>query len=228
MILQISSDMSRVAFQIEAWGRQLIDWDKLELVIEAAECEPKPLCCKRPHVPGSPWVLTGCWPGHWTGIDIANFRAYDLPDYRPLVIPAYGLDNDGRVVFLLMDEPFKALPYGRYAGSIRVRHTPPPQMTAAYNLASMVHVLHEGDRAIPPEYGNCCDTFPFAAADLGPKHCTPKQGVLCPPGMCPPPKRDCILAEFDIDYGPGCSDHIVRSVVADFHHPTGGIADGDS
>lgn len=222
MILQLSSDMSRIGFKISAWNRQLTDWADLELVIEDAKCEDRP-GCKRPHVPGSPWVLTGCWPGHWTDIDVANFRPHDLPEYHAIVLPAYGLDNDGRVVFLLNDA-FRGFPYGRYEGQIRVRPAH-PDSPPVLPLPLIQRPPKDG-RGIPPEYQNCC-SFPISVPmDLGPKHAPPPSGVLC--HHRPRKPKCCVLASFDIDYGPGCSDHIVQDVVADFLHPTRGVEDGDT
>lgn len=143
---------------------------------------------------GSPWILHGCWPGKRTGVDIANPH-FDFPI---IVYQAYEMDNDGRVVFLL-DEKLYALPNGRYTGVLRVMpHVPPFKMSPI-----VLPKPHEMD--IPDEYkiGRNCDvSFPE------PPH---------------PPRQPecCILARFDIDLGPECSDHYIDQVTVDMHNGCG-------
>lgn len=148
---------------------------------------------------GSPWFLYGCWPGKRTGVDIANPH-FDFPI---IVYNAYELDNDGRIVFRL-DERLYSLPNGRYTGILRVMpHVPPFKMTP-------IVLPKPEERDIPAEYKigrNCEVDFPE------------------PPPVPHEPKC-CVLAHFDIDLGPECSEHYIDQVTVDMRSGCG-IDEGD-
>lgn len=150
---------------------------------------------------GSPWFLYGCWPGKLTGVDIAN---PPQPDFPTLIYPAFELDADGRVVFKL-DERLHSLPNGRYTGTLRTMPSVPP-----FHMTPIV--LPKPDaRDIPDEYvigRNCEVSFP------------------APPPR-PPKPACCILARFDIDLGPECSEHYIDQVTVDMYDGCG-VDDGNS
>ena len=120
MILRLTQDMTRLALRIrDSWeGRQLTDWQRLQLLILPGQRDMMDQCGPN----GSPWILTGCWPGKRTNVDVANWR----PDFPALICPAFTLDADGAVVFRI-DDRIHNLPPGRYTGVIRVtpRQVPP-------------------------------------------------------------------------------------------------------
>ena len=120
MILRLTQDMTRLALRIrDSWeGRQLTDWQRLQLLILPGQRDMMDQCGPN----GSPWILTGCWPGKRTNVDVANWR----PDFPALICPAFTLDADGAVVFRI-DDRIHSLPPGRYTGVIRVtpRQVPP-------------------------------------------------------------------------------------------------------
>ena len=190
MIIQISHGVARLALRVieVAEQKRLIDWRHLQLLIQPGqydeECGPN----------GSPWILTGCWPRHHTGIDIANYR----PDFPTICYDAFELDPDGRIVFLL-DERLHRLPPGRYSGILRVF----PQGHVPVNLRSVRDVGYKQPEGvvIPEEYLN-----------IG-KECHPSFPKVPPP---PPPPPCCILSVFDIDLTPMCSDHLVDQVALDY------------
>lgn len=199
MILHLTQGMSMLALRIKEIGsmRQVISWEDLQLLIQpgqhdAQSCYPN----------GSPWILTGCWPGKRTGVDVANWR----PDFPTIVYPAYKLDAEGRVVFHL-DERLWELPTGRYTGILRAA-----PIKQCYDFP---HVLLSvapppPDRGIPQQYlfgRDCC--------------------VDTPPDVPPRPEpKCCILSTFDIDLGPMCSDHMIDQVSVDFKLDTCGVEDG--
>lgn len=191
MIVHISQGMEKLALGIidTKTGNRLIDWRRLELIIEPGQadvggCGPN----------GSPWILTGCWPGKRTGVDVANWR----PDFPPLAYPAFMQDDDGRILFLL-DERLWRLPPGRYTGLVMEKRREP------FDPA----VLKDDEPVKRP-------TIPPAFL-IGTISCSPEDKPAPPPP--PPPSRPCVLARFDIDLGPACSDHMIDSVAVDFPRP---------
>ena len=164
MIIYLSRGAARLAFRLRNVNThdQLISWNNLCLHIRPGQYD-------QPCVPnGSPWVLTGCWPGKPTGVDIANPQPYDFPTKR---IPAFKLDADGRVVFRLPPDLWE-LPNGRYTGCI-IAEKPGHDKPFNFDVHFDSH---------PPKIDN------------------------------PAP---CILAIFDIDIGPECSDHYADQVVVE-------------
>lgn len=205
MILRLTQDMTRLALRIrDSWeGRQLTDWQRLQLLILPGQRDMMDQCGPN----GSPWILTGCWPGKRTNVDVANWR----PDFPALICPAFTLDADGAVVFRI-DDRIHSLPPGRYTGVIRVTPRQVPPYDPHDLCGSSCKPLPPGPvlkpfpikpdgKVIPPEYlvgaQDCNVDFP-----------TP------PPPPAPPPY--CILAEFDIDLGPMCVDHFIDQASVDF------------
>lgn len=138
---------------------------------------------------GSPWVLNGCWPGKITGVDIANpWRGPDIPT---LVYDAQTVDEDGRIVFFL-DDKLEAIPPGRYRGY--VQYTPIEGFV--FDPAALKIEPKPEPIQLPPGYESreCSPDFPSP-----------------PPPV--PPKRACILAEFEIDLGVTCGDHHIDHVM---------------
>ena len=191
MILYLSRDVARLAVRLREMntGSQLISWRNLCMLIQPGQfdhpCGPN----------GSPWILTGCWPGKPTGVDVANPH-YDFPTVR---IPAYTLDADGRVVFRLPENLWN-LPNGRYTGSIIIEndgHEKPFSFDAF--LKVMPPLPDRQEVILPPGY------------DIG-KECEVRFGTPAPP---PPPPMPCVLARFDIDLGPECSDHYADQIAVE-------------
>lgn len=199
MILRLTHGMSALGLRIRetVYEHQVISWENLELVILPgqidADCGPN----------GSPWILTGCWPGKRTGVDIANPRR----DFPPMIFHAYKLDKEGRVVFHL-DERMNTLPPGRYTGILRAAPRPAPPAERARLL---VVAKPKKDRVIPAEYWQ------------GYKECDPGFPSDPPP---PPPPQVCELARFDIDLCPMCVDHMIDQVSVDFPPADCGVSDG--
>lgn len=192
MIVTVTRYTARLALRVKNLldGGQVTDWRLLQLVI-APSCEDR-MCCGG----GSPWILCGCWPFHPTGVDVANPAPHDFP---AIVLDAFETDDEGRVVFRL-DHRFHALPNGRYVGILRAHpHTPP---------INLVRDMPGGKPPppkgvpLPPGYGIGNGAAVFYDK-CGPLPCDPP----CPPP--PPPPHVCVLAKFDIDLGPECSDHMV-------------------
>lgn len=191
MILYLSRGAARLAVRLREMntGSQLISWRNLCLLIQPGQfdqpCGPN----------GSPWILTGCWPGKPTGVDIANPH-YDFPTVR---IPAHTLDADGRVVFRLPENLWN-LPNGRYTGSIILEkdgHEKPFSFDAF--LKVMPPLPDKQEVILPPGY------------DIG-KECEVQFDTPAPP---PPPPMPCVLARFDIDLGPECSDHYADQIAVE-------------
>lgn len=202
MIIYIPRDTARLAFTLResasGRSRRVASWEGLALYVRRHE--PCECGC-----PGSPWILTGCWPGKPTGVDIANPLLYphDFPTIR---IPAVGLDDDGRVEFVLTHE-LDHLPNGRYEGAIvfetrelierhpweHVKDLPkaPTVLTVMPPLPK--HVV------IPPEY----------RTEYNDCSCAMHTEVHRPPHRPHP----CVLLTFDIDLGPECSDHFAEQIV---------------
>lgn len=189
MILQITPDISRVAVRIRNWTNQryLADWEHIQLVIEPGQRDGS--CC---HQGGSPWYLHGCWPGKLVGVDVGN---PPRPDFPAFCIPAFERDSHGRIVFIL-PERWKMVPPGRYTGLVRYA----PASDIPVNIWQYLHRPKEDERPVFPE-------------GLGSYSCVPQEHIE------PKPKFEChtcILAQFDIDYGPRCSDHIIDQAALEF------------
>lgn len=192
MIIYLSRGAARLAFRLRNMNThdQLISWNNLCLHIRPGQydqpCGPN----------GSPWVLTGCWPGKPTGVDIANPQPYDFPTKR---IPAFKLDADGRVVFRLPPDLWE-LPNGRYTGCIIAEK---PGHDKPFNFDAFMKVMppppEKPEVVLPPGY------------DVG-KNCDVRFDSHPPEIDNPAP---CILAIFDIDIGPECSDHYADQVVVE-------------
>lgn len=188
MIVTLTRYTTRLAIRLRNTldGGQIINWRNLQLVV----MPPAPENCGCCHVPNSPWVLTGCWPYHPTGVDVANPHRIDFP---AMVFNAFETDKAGRIVFAL-DHRIDALPNGRYDGLIRVGlHEVPINMPLplsarhAKSLGAQVHYTPDG-RLVP------CEPVP-------------------PP---PLPVHACVLARFGIELGPECAQHMVDQCVVEF------------
>lgn len=208
MIVYLSRGMTRLALRIRELGegRQLTDWRRLQLLIQRGQFDRKG-CGPN----GSPWFLEGCWPGHCTGIDVANPQPVDFPT---ICYNAYDLDADGRVVFRL-DEKFQSLPTGRYSGTLRTTAT---GFSLPLNMLPGVNLGREPIKPgviLPPG---------FRPGDVF--RPDPTNSPVC--GPFPHPEPCCILTMFDIDIGPECSDHMVDQVVVDFALSTCGEEHGEA
>lgn len=132
---------------------------------------------------GSPWYVWGCWPGHRTGVDLMN---PPRPDFPAFIIQANKLD-DQIVVFNLPERWRQTVPFGRYTGFARYQ----PERILFDPINSRVNL---GELPMP--------------SDPGCYH-TPPEPCVC---HAPPHPRPCILAEFDVDYGPRCSQYIIDRI----------------
>lgn len=192
MILQLYPDITRIALRIRYSGTKnfLSDWENIQLVVTPGQtgcsCPPD----------GSPWILEGCWPGHRTGVDVANWR----PDFPPMIIPALERDDEGRIVFLL-DEQFYQLPPGRYTGMVRYL----PHAAGPVNLVPLTEdtgSVEVGAGAIlPPEYAAGAEGCPINFPQPPPP---------------PPHPVSCVLGTFDIDLGPDCANHTIDQIAYAF------------
>lgn len=186
MIVYLTQGISRIAFRIKTYGNQsqLADWHGLQLLIVAGEAG-QPCNC---NPGGSPWFFYGCWPGVRTGEDVANTR----PDVPVMCFPAFGTDNEGRIVFRLGDK-LSTTPPGRYTGIVRlVPKMKPLNMVPLYSLGKP----KAPEKVIlPPEFA-----FGAVSCSDAPE---PKPEPKKPEPAC------CTLAVFDIDIGPECSDHFI-------------------
>lgn len=138
--------------------------------------------CACCHTGGSPWTLHGCWPGHRTGIDLMNPPP---PDFPAFFIQASEVKDD-LVIFNLPDRWRKTVPFGRYTGFVRYQSEKVyyDPVNLRVNLGALPMPQDPGCY----EYHETCG---------------------CP---MPPPLRPCVLAEFDVDYGPRCSQHIIDRI----------------
>ncbi len=191
MILYLAQGMSSLALRIKETNRQnqLTDWRQLQLLIQPGESRVQECYM------GSPWVLTGCWPGHRTGVDIANYR----PDFPTICYNAEELDPDGRVVFRF-DQKLWCLPPGRYLGSIRTYSHGNSGWVPPFNLE------HNMSREALPKETVLPDGYQ-------------SEGCFWQPECCPPPRVPtpcCILARFDIDLGPACHEHMIDQAAVDY------------
>lgn len=132
---------------------------------------------------GSPWYVWGCWPIHRTGVDLMN---PPKPNFPAFVIQASSFTDDNLVIFNLPERWKKTVPFGRYTGFIRYQ----PDKVFYDPINSRVNL---GAQPVPQDPG-CYDY---------------KEQCGC---AMPPPLRPCILAEFDIDYGPRCSHFIMDRI----------------
>ena len=179
MILRIPYGVTELSLRVKELfsSRQVISWETLQLLVlpgQRGTCE----CFM-----GSPWILTGCWPGKRTGVDVAN----TMPDFPVIVLPADHLDPDGGVVFRLSDR-VQRLPRGRYTGILRSA----PMNT--HRGEKIIDIVEPPERPVPPPL------YRFGEKGCGPD----PEPDPCP---CPPPPRCCELAVFDIDLGPVCHEH---------------------
>lgn len=186
MILQLTEDATSIGIRIRDWANQryLVDWQGLALGILPGEhsCHGSQHCCEQG---GSPWFVWGCWPGHRTGVDLMN---PPRPDFPAFYIQASDVNaKDNLVIFNLPDRWRKTVPFGRYSGFVRYQ----PDKIFYDPINSHVNL------GVVP-----------TPKDPGCYH-TPPQPCGCP---MPPPLRPCILAEFDVDYGPRCSQHIIDRI----------------
>ena len=189
MIIRIDPDAVRLALRVKAGPSfQAASWRGLQLLVTPG---PRPDECGG----GSPMYFLGCWPGPsqtGPGIDVANFR----PDFPAIVIDAFELDAEGRVVFRIKDA-FRGLPPGRYHGELRF--CPPMEPMCLTPLRDLGKPKTDEVR-LPEGYefalNQCGDPFPD------------------PPPPPPPPARCCVVASFGIDLAPSCGDHYVDQIAA--------------
>lgn len=187
MILYLSQGMTSLALRIKETihQNQLTDWRCLQLLIQPGEAIQD--VCNM----GSPWILTGCWPGHRTDVDVANYRH----EFPTICYDAYDLDAEGRIVFKF-DHRLWSLPPGRYLGSVRTypQHGHIP-WHAPFNLT------HDMSRdALPKE-----TIIPLGYNTIG-SNCSPQFPESEP---LKPEARSCVLARFEIDLGPACHEHVI-------------------
>ena len=113
-----------------------------------------------------------------------------------IVIEAFDLDAEGRVVFRIKDA-FRGLPPGRYHGELRF--CPPMEPMCLTPLRDLGKPKTDEVR-LPEGYefalNQCGDPFPD------------------PPPPPPPPARCCVVASFGIDLAPSCGDHYVDQIAA--------------
>lgn len=187
MILRITEGISRLCFKLKHWPSQtyMRDWKNLQLLItpgEYNECK----CDKNKAL--SPWIFKGCWMGEYHNIDINQPVRQDFPAF---CIPAFETDEDGRIVFIL-PERWKDMCFGRYTGTIRYQ---PSYARIPFNAVPGFDISYkEPPSAVPPEF-----TAPGCMDGRIPK---PEPAKPMPP--C------CVLARFDLDFGPRCSEYITE------------------
>ena len=194
MIVSLTRYTTRLALRIRTTtdGAYLTDWRKLQLVIS-----PNRHCkCN-----GSPWFLSGCWPFHPTGVDVANSVP---PDFPAIVIDAFEQDAEGRIVFPL-DQRVHSLPNGRYHGTVRAH-----EHTLPINIAAILYGREQKDlqRGASVQYR------------------TDGQQTPCdenPPLKEPQPAPCCNLVSFDIDLGPECAQHMIDQCAVEFAYNDCGV-----
>lgn len=184
MILQLTEDTTSIGIRLKAVPVQqyLADWQGIALGILPGQRQCA--CCSQG---GSPWYVWGCWPGHRTGVDLMNPPP---PDFPAFFIQASDVNaKDNLVIFNLPDRWRKTVPFGRYTGFIRYQ----PDKVFYDPINSHINL---GTR------------LNLAALDPGCYHAPPE------PCAChwPAPPKPCVLAEFDVDYGPRCSQHIIDRI----------------
>lgn len=184
MILQLTEYTTSVGIRLRAVPTQqyLADWEGLALGITPGERNCECGC----GIGGSPWYVWGCWPGIRTGVDLMN---PPKPDFPAFYIQASEVTDKNLVVFNLPDRWREQVPFGRYTGFIRYQ----PARVFYDPINARVNLGSIADSAIQ---------------DPGCYH-TPPEPCAC---HFPPMPRPCILAEFDVDYGPRCSQHIIDRI----------------
>lgn len=182
MILHLTRYTARLALKINeiVYNHQVTSPDQLRLLIVPGEFNNE---CRKPRTMGSPWFLSGCWPFHPTGVDLANPR---LPDFPMLGYDGFDIDSEGCIVFNFDDRLWK-LPDGRYTGFLIIKPVRPP-----INLPSQVNKLQ------PLYTAQSHYTFDHRLEPCGFNRVEFKE-----------PEPLCILSSFDIDLGPRCAEHMV-------------------
>ena len=193
-----------IVFVSRGAARLAVRIKEIKTLSQLVTWEPLQLCIAHSQtgkVRASPWFFYGWWPGVPTGVDINN---QFFPDVPTVVYNALDSDEEGRIVFKL-DHRFFSLPNGRYHAEVRAiprrdRFSPP------------VKVLPPPEeRDIPPEF------------IIG-RQCGPEPELPPPP---PPHEKCCILARFEIELGPECSDNFADQIAVDYHSACG-VDNGDS
>lgn len=194
MIVQITEDTKSIAIRVKAWPiqRYVGDWQDIYLVIMPGQrgghcCGHDDDCCC--HQGGSPWILYGCWHFHRTGVDLMN---PPRPDWPAFFIQGELLDDKKQLVFTLPERWKKDVFFGRHTGELRYQ----PYKPAPVNFRPVR----------PPK--DKPQTWAFL--DPGCGCAVPRPHPAAPPP--PPPPHRCVLARFDIDYGPRCSQHIIDRI----------------
>lgn len=186
MILMVGDDTTRIGIRVKCWRNQRYahDWKNIYLIIRPGQLDPGANCC---HVPGSPWIVWGCWPGHRTGVDLMN---PPKPEFPPFFIKASELAEEV-LVFELPEHWRRVARYGRHTGIIR--YQPMRNLEWPDGVGQFVPSYKPHPEPVAP--CDCC----------GPMH---------PPHPPMPPRLPaCDLVVFDIDYGPRCTlNHIIDRV----------------
>lgn len=201
MIIYINQGSRTLSIRIanRSTGDIAASWEDIQLLVKpgpAHGCD----CWEG----GSPWVFNGCWPGHRTGVDIANpWKRENIPT---MVFAAESFSDDGHLVFTL-DDRLDQVPPGRYTGIVQRT----PIQDVKYDPYTLLHIPDA-----PPEKVVIPKGFDFPACS-----------VDIPPAEPPePPKEACVLAVFDIDLGPSCGDHFIDQVILEPALGTCGEKDG--
>lgn len=187
MILSLTEDVARIGIRIKDWRNNRILQDWRNVILTIMPGQVDSDCTCGCHTGGSPWYLHGCWPGHHVDVDVANPTP---PDFAPIVCRAFTWGEDGTVEFHVPDV-FRTLPWGRYTGVL--------QYHPALDKPLDFRVLRDLRDAPRP-------------AD---SPCVPDLSIHSPAHM-PPVPLFCVLARFDIDYGPRCSEHIIDMAQVQF------------
>lgn len=184
MIVYLTQGARQLALRLRETGsfNPVTRWEDIQLLIAPGQYDNQ--CGPN----GSPWFLSGCWYNAPTGVDVANYR----PDFPTIVYCAADLDEENRIVFHL-DERLDNLPAGRYSGTLRQA----PMKGLVFEPMSLRVGPKQPDRGIPLMY------HPEMACD-----------VKFPDGPVKfePPQHCCVLAQFDIDLGPACVDHMIDQI----------------
>lgn len=200
MIVYLTRYTTRLAVRLRTTtdGAQLTDWQQLQLIIM-----PRPRCWTG----GSPWILTGCWPFHPTGIDVAN---PPLPDFPAIVMDAFDTDEEGRIVFIL-DKRVHELPNGRYFGLLRIHpHNVP------INIAALDRQKYHDHVPWAQQGRGAAITYNRETQSNRMVPCNGERLFHKPPRPC------CDLFSFDIELGPECAQHMVDQAVVEFARSTCG------
>lgn len=187
MILSLTEDVARIGIRIKDWRNNRILQDWRNVILTIMPGQADSDCTCDCHIGGSPWYLHGCWPGHRVDVDVANPAP---PDFAPIVCRAFTWGEDGTVEFHVPDV-FRTLPWGRYTGVL--------QYHPALDKPLDFRVLRDLRDAPRPANSPC----------------VPDLSIHSPAHM-PPVPLFCVLARFDIDYGPRCSEHIIDMAQVQF------------